>query len=235
MSTTGDILIRGGGRDHASRTGKTRNEYAPQAQHLRTSPCAVGTVRCSYGADHCSTKPASHECSFNSANRKIGILLPLSSPHRRLQLMIRAPEVFTSTVRIELNVFVIDTRAGACRHKPDDSLKYVPAHGAVAAGTFTQKNAGTWRNSNANRAFSAVSGFIAQVYHIPTSHRAHGTRGLSSAACRVLLRRTRLRRFINSIPGKSIDRGPGSSLSPFPFYKTGDSEDPGRLVCQESC
>ena len=30
---TGDILIRGRGRDHASRTGKTRNEFAPQAQH----------------------------------------------------------------------------------------------------------------------------------------------------------------------------------------------------------
>jgi len=41
-----------------------------------------------------------HESSFNSANRKIEMVLPLSSPHRRLQLMIRAPEIFTSTVRV---------------------------------------------------------------------------------------------------------------------------------------
>ena len=95
---------------------------------------------------HLYTKPASHESSFNSANRKIEILLPLSSPHRRLQLMIRAPEVFASTVRV-LNcfLFVIDTRAGVCRHKPDDSLKYMPAPGAMStcvAGTFAKIYAG---------------------------------------------------------------------------------------------
>jgi hypothetical protein len=32
--TMGNILTRGGGRDHASRTGKTRNECDPQANHL---------------------------------------------------------------------------------------------------------------------------------------------------------------------------------------------------------
>jgi len=32
--TVGNILIRGGGRDHASRTGKTRNECDPQENHL---------------------------------------------------------------------------------------------------------------------------------------------------------------------------------------------------------
>ena len=62
---------------------------------------------------HLYTKPASHESSFNSANRKIEILLPLSSPHRRLQLMIRAPEVFASTERV-LNFFLLLTPELAC-------------------------------------------------------------------------------------------------------------------------
>ena len=87
---------------------------------------------------HLYTKPASHESSFNSANRKIEILLPLSSPHRRLQLMIRAPEVFARIHRACIELF-FDTRAGMCRHKPDDSLKYMPAHDArfikIYAGT----------------------------------------------------------------------------------------------------
>ena len=46
--TMGNILTRGGGRDHASRTGKMRNECDLQANrlHVSTSPCTVGTVPC---------------------------------------------------------------------------------------------------------------------------------------------------------------------------------------------
>ena len=64
---------------------------------------------------HLYTKPASHESSFNSANHNNEILMPLSSPHRRLQwppAHDRATEVFTPSTTVYVLIFCLDTRAG---------------------------------------------------------------------------------------------------------------------------
>ena len=84
--------------------GRGRRETNARLQHPHITMHSWHNTICisdrSPKHKHLYTKPASHESSFNSANRKIEILLPLSSPHRRLQLMIRAPEVFASTERV---------------------------------------------------------------------------------------------------------------------------------------
>ena len=97
--------------------GRGRRETNARLQHPHITMHSWHNTICisdrSPKHKHLYTKPASHESSFNSANRKIEILLPLSSPHRRLQLMIRAPEVFASTERV-LNCFLLLTPELAC-------------------------------------------------------------------------------------------------------------------------
>ena len=109
-----------------------------------------------------------------------------------------------------------------CWHKPDDSLKYVPAHDAIsicAAGTFTKYvPVHMSQLAHVPAHFCECAGwFIKLCRHMTQFERKaypspplqtlllsyanpycpSCTRGLSSAACRVLLRRTRLRRFTN--------------------------------------
>ena len=181
VSMTGDILIQGGGRNHASRTGKTRNECAPQAQHPHITMRSGHNTMFIWGRSlqhkHLYTKPASHESSFNSTNRKIGMLLPLSSPHRRLQLMIRAPEVFTSTVRV-LNWFCLLLALELARAGANRMFTKICRHMAQFE-----------RKSRLLRRYRHYCSSIANL-NCPSC-----TWGLSSAACRVLLRRMWLRRF----------------------------------------
>ena len=134
--------------DHASRMGGTRNECDPQAHHrhsphhhsqwaqylvYRTEPnfgrrWALRSWKVSFPCPH-----AAH-----SSNRKIE-LFPLCSPHRRLQLMIRAPGLlhihlaFTSTMRgVNQKKMCLDT--GSLQHATvwrvltslQASLVYIP-------------------------------------------------------------------------------------------------------------